>query len=1113
MNTPKRQAFDILEIDIRQDNLPYNQGNSSSKAKLIEASAGTGKTYSIGILALRLIIEQQIDIRQILMVTYTKAAVAELEGRIRLYVQQAYQYMLNAKNEVEPIIADIIARTSRKDGEQEVLKRLKTAYLNLDETAIFTIHSFCQKTLSEFAFETHQFFSSELIQSDKDLIEKAVNKYWRSLISTLSKERLAELTQYGLQKSHISDLVQNSLKQFEFIYPKNLTLEALFQQIDAKKEAIDLLYNHFLAEFQNSEERQQLRDKASSLSRYSVKAFAPLIDDAEAFLMTLIEKITTKYVQADFPVLAEKAERYSEATKALKDLYTQALSVLYGLAIEPCLEDIQHKKEQFNLLSFDDLILHLHRAVYGAHSDVLKYELQKKYRAVFIDEFQDTDRLQYDIFKALFEHSRLIFYIGDPKQAIYGFRGADIETYKKASNNISETYTMRKNFRSSLPLIEACNSFFNHTPDAFYDQAIQYETVSNGKDLEPLCNADQESPAFTLIELDKSELIPKQVAQEIFHLLSTHRIKGRKVIPSDIAVLVRTGKQAQQIKKELDKWNIPAITLNDEKLIETKEARDLLWILQAIAKPNAQNIKKALLSSFVSFSIEEVEQMPIEEGFKYFTQLKQQWEKYGVLSALQLFIKYFKVKDYLLNPDLSSGQRILANLYHLMEWVHQIEVKEHCLPEELCFNYAQQIALPDSNTSNDYIQRIESDEKAVQLVTIHKSKGLAYHIVICPYLNLKASFSSLKPFIVYKQEHSEQYSFSLMKTDEEKEYFSLFTEKENRRLMYVALTRAVYKNIVFSKKSKSTSDCLNLFVQNLPDACEIERRDAMDIPKQKYQIEEEEAEYLSVSFDAHIQQEWERNSFSKLNRVHSSMDEQECPTQFPDAYSQFIFKDIGKGAVLGNFVHELLENIDFVDADFEELILSIGKKYPKIFREKDMAYYQKFLHRILHCQLAPNLQLHNISQKDRITEMEFYFNTKSDTLQAVNTLSSVGKFEEPLLETGVMQGFIDLVFKHQEKFYILDWKTNHLGYSTDCYTQDHLEKAMQAHNYHLQYLIYTLALHRFLKQKLPNYDYERDFGGVYYLFVRACQDNENTGVYYVKPPLSLIERLDKPELN
>ncbi|TAE35562.1 MAG: hypothetical protein EAY66_08580, partial [Sphingobacteriales bacterium] len=400
---------------------------------LIEASAGTGKTYSIALLVLRLIIEKEIPVKEILMVTFTKAAVAELEERIRLFVRKAHKQVQSQElknDDIGNLLASAIAQTSH----QKVQDLLKNAVLFLDETSVLTIHSFCQLTLNEFAFETQQLFGAELLQDTDTILQDEVNQFWRSNVTSISTDLLAYLIPEGLSITSIKDVVKEHIsgKTF-FMYVDNEDYSLDEEKILGDIKSLEIEEERLKVEFYQFIEDDKDRLWAISQVKDAKKSILKLcVDNDIDEWLRLISNPKTKYPKELYPDILEKLGIRKLEAQAPAKFIQKIINKITCNAINQVGLGIKNYKLRNNQLSYDDLIANLNAAILKPDNTKLIEGLQSKYKAVFIDEFQDTDRLQYQIFDTAFNTNTIVFYIGDPKQSIYAWRKADIFTYFEA---------------------------------------------------------------------------------------------------------------------------------------------------------------------------------------------------------------------------------------------------------------------------------------------------------------------------------------------------------------------------------------------------------------------------------------------------------------------------------------------------------------------------------------------------------------------------------------------------------------------------------------------------------------------------------------------------------
>lgn len=1111
---------------------------------LIEASAGTGKTYSIAILVLRLILENKIGIHSILMVTFTKAAVAELEERIRLFVRNAYKVAEEGAS-ADPTITAIVTDAVARDGREEVIQLLKEAKLLLDETAVMTIHSFCQATLNEFALETKQLFGSDMLQDLSAIRQQQVDIFWRKNITTLHPLLLKSLADIDFSRQHISKIIDNTLggQRFLFYNPAQVyqvpeEVEQLFlQQLDQLDKQRQEKWEELISEF--NPQKETVIQKCES-NRHAQKSLLPLTDDAESFF-TMLNQLTEKaYAIKLFGDWIEKLTTVN-AIREQSQLVTEKLANhILSAAIQQITSGIQRYKDDNGLLSFDDLIRKLNTAIKAEGSSKLNEKLREKYQAVFIDEFQDTDRLQYEIFDRAFGDGTIVFYIGDPKQSIYAWRQADINTYFKAGREVDNRYSMNINYRSSHALIDSMNLFFlpNADFDTFHfqreDDEISYIPVeaSSAKREFSFISNKQQQPGITVFNCSNKDEIAESVAKQVLLLLTDQGNKlkykdvERNIRPSDIGILIRSNREGEAIKKELSKLGVPAITIDTNKVLMTSEARYVYYILRAIFDINKHTISRAILSPFTDFTTKDLQTVDLDKLLIEFGILKQMWESSGVYVALNKFIDDFQVREVLLNKN---DRRALTNLLQIIEILHKTQNLRNLSALEL-MNWLKIAGEGLPMEGDEYEQRIEGDQEAVEIVTIHKSKGLEYHVVLAPFLDLKSELkkSNRSDGISFESFRSQdEYLFApAEKLDEDqKSDVLLQKEQENRRLIYVAVTRAVYKCYIFKNNSNaSKTSSLSYFVDaihNLPEGDIHPYIDFADSPEldnnRRYTTEK------TTQLDEHSitraqnfslkQRNWTKMSYTYLAKKPEYIFRDNRATDLVD-YDHFVFKQLIRGSLAGNFLHHLFENIDFSREETWEpqVQASLSRYLPK---QLDIApMINELIRHVVSAKLKlgeVHFRLREVSRSKRLNELEFNFNVAAFQVWHLNQLSTahapfaIRSFEEM---EGLMTGKIDMIFQHQDSYYILDWKSNYLGDSLVYYGDKELDQAMTQNNYHLQYLIYTLALKKYLQQRLVDFDYERNFGGVIYVFARGARADEDSGMYITKPPIEQIVKLE-----
>ncbi|MDG2227802.1 MAG: UvrD-helicase domain-containing protein [Flavobacteriales bacterium] len=1109
---------------------------------LVEASAGTGKTYSIAILTLRLIVEENMPIDKILMVTFTNAAVAELEQRIRKFVRLALK---RAQGDTLPAadigVSDLVDKFIVEVGASETLARLDLAKKNLDTTSIYTIHSFCQRTLTEFAFETGFSYGTDVTLSIMDYVEDFVNDYWREEISTIDVLDLSILKKFTPNGSNV-------------ILDKGRMVSSALNYLGGKTffgTPIDLTndlrtdYNA-IVDLVNDIDYDSLYERAVEYSKWpritdprkeKLRAWVNKKEDVDQFIIE-IKKSNT----------AEVAYFFGDIKDGVTDLGNNIGGIITGFytkVAEYVMDRIPDKLQEEKIIHSDQLISQLEQAVSDAGNEVengaenigILQLLREKYQAVFVDEFQDTDAQQYSIFKNVFENKAIVFYIGDPKQSIYSFRKADINTYFNAKNNVNTVvYNMNKNFRSSANFVDSANLFFkpNEEVDTFLLRSDQFTTNElehiNVNGVHEACQltADEQliAPICIYQDFEKNEKIADAVANKALWLLSKGILsaKERCVKASDIAVLVRKGKEAEIIKKSLEKKNIPCIIIADSKIFKSNEATNVGYILDAVVSPTRKAINKALLGPITGYTVQKIGQLDDEAELFRFREYSKIWNENGIYAMMIQYAEDHRITSYLTSPEIGGGERRLSNFYQLAESLLEIELQNNYSKVDLIRFLKRNIA-EDHTEEDRYIQRIESDEDAVKILTIHKSKGLEYNIVFAPFLDLKVTSHFFSDF----RTPQNNYHFTChgLLSGNEKLYWRNGVKQEDRRLLYVAITRAKYNCFIYKLRGNAVTSLteFNAALMEKPETPGIfigEYIYKENLENFRTENSNRQRHYVPVPNLTIPDRNWRKMSYSYLAGDHAYVKKELSNPVYPlGSYDEFVFQTLPKGAHVGNLLHNMFEFIDFTEQDQTVFELAVERSL-QLFLPKYRGEFKEQLVNMLHTVLgaeisigSENLRLNEIVRKNMVPELEFDFLTSEFNIGEINRVRDYipenfkihTRYNEEI--TGILTGFIDLFFEHNGKYYVLDWKSNFLGDELERYTNEGLADAMSDSNYHLQYLVYTVAIKKYLSGRVVDFDYDRDFGGCIYLFLRGVRSNGENGVFSYKPSLEAVTQLEK----
>ncbi len=1206
MTTPAE--FDIFTCDL--------EGIS-----LIEASAGTGKTWTICGLYLRLLLERSLEVQQILVVTFTNAATAELRERIRSRIVETLGHLKGAPVPSEdPFVPRLVHAMEAHIASNDMAERLDLALQTFDEAAISTIHGFCQRALADTPFSARLPLSLELVLDDSALVKEAVRDFWRRHVAGdgLTAELAAFLVQkkdspekYArLLKRHLSKPLAKCLWPDEIDRPVAINAEELACAYSAARRMWDASREDIV---------KLLIDSLPALNtnRYKEESVQRGAADWDAFFRSGdplapvdLEKSKLKLYRAAFlddcknnscvppkHAFFEQAEALLEARGGIdKTLGLARLRLLRALLTDAGSALRARKREQ-RVISYDDMLFNVYERLTSGECPWLAGSLRARFPAALIDEFQDTDPLQFAIFKAIYRAGDApLFLVGDPKQAIYSFRNADLHTYLQAKQEAAADYTLPENQRSTQGLIDALNGLFMGNDRAFLLPGLDYREAGLGARIRKPFQDPTESRSdlqVWMLPRGEGDLLDKKSAKqaaitataaEIARLITEAgriTLDGQSLRPADIAVLVRSHAQGREIKDALAALNIGSVELSQSSVFRTTDAEEVERVLSASLEPARDRpLRAALATELLGHDAAEIaaisnDEPRLMERIVRFTEYREMWLRHGVGFMYRRLLAAERVAERMLSrPD---GERRLTNLLHLGECLHQA-AETHPSPDALLRWFQEQRR--EENADEAAQLRLESDQNLVQIVTIHKSKGLEYPIVFCPFL-WEGRIAYGSDAVEGRQYHDDENHAvidlrgELAGADEGeviKNRIKLEESAEFLRLIYVALTRAVYRCYLVAgcytiKRSatESTRSLLNWLVAGqgkTPKAWFEGKLQPADIetawsvlagrwdphitlaslPREAgipVTMDHPSPELLTVlPAPATIPEGWRLSSYSGLG--HGAVNENAASdhdVRIPNAARQpaaapaeIDADDIlrfPRGPAAGDCLHAVFERIDFTDrSGWEAAIRGALIAYPPSVpgiptvqpHERMSKMLANMLDDVTQTELPDGIRLGSIPRSRRLMELEFNLPSRGLAAAALNVaLKALGypapRFTFGKLE-GYLKGFIDLVFEHEGRYYILDWKSNHLGFSPSDYSALAVAEAMGEHGYHLQQLLYSVALDRYLQRRLPGYRYAAHFGGVLYLFVRGVRpawkttDGSAAGVYFHCPDPGSIGRLN-----
>ena len=1152
-----------------------------SGCHLIEASAGTGKTYNITRIYLRLLLERKMDVKNILVMTFTRAATEELRARIA----QEIRYAMEEWGQFDPNDSFFTALTEQF-SIQDVYPALHHALLHLDEAAIFTIHGFCKRVLSQYAFASGVDFNVQMEADTVDIELEAVRDWYRILAKQaqtnpyqlLSKKWPSPDTFYQSFRELLSSTVMIETHSPEMIQ------EIFYQQ---KKEALALLQAEKTLVFAQLIDRHKDKDKRAEewqqlilwLSTHDLQAMPKSASSVFNGNRYGRKEASIKKSLND---IFDPIKHVRKNTDTIEEQIQKAYS--YQIAQEGIVrirDKISQAKQQARVMNYDDLIHQLASAV--ATQEQLPALIREQYPVALVDEFQDTDPQQYAILKAVYQESESALYmIGDPKQAIYAFRSGDVFTYLKARSDADAQWLMNTNWRSSSGMIRAYNRLFY---GASLEQSAQ-DVFSFGIDYTPVKaagNADKtpltitpntSAPALQFIyfpfnENYKCKRIKKEqmtqsfcavmaswCSSEIHRLLTEKTLIGEQVLQEhDIAILVRDKKEANYIQDALRISGYPSVYLSThDNVFFSQEATELQQALMGILNlENDQLLITALSTHYFSCDTADLfalktNEIQWERYRDNAFQLREIWFKRGFM-AMALSLLH---QNYIPNPQYH--ERSLTNAIQLLELLQHASQK-HKQAEQLLHWFDEHINA--NNASIESELRLESDANLIRIITQHGCKGLEYPIVFIPFATrhkdpTKFGNKTLDLF-KYHDEKDQQLRYFIGQDTHIRQRYREEMYAENIRLLYVAITRAEHRcylcvtpfqdfhlSALGQTLKLSAEDHLQQSLQTLvdsePESIAVQCISDIEFPVVHDAVTEQNQSYSPARFIGHIERNWWLSSFTALTRNlrHGGLstpdrDQDESLNgvnnqRFEDRPIRFT---LTKGAATGNLLHDILEQCDFSQPHW----YSIMERPLSRFNESlEAQQYDDLIQWLEECLASPlkddvkgiELTLNELTWKDTLRESEFYFPMEQVNINALGKLLAKHRQQRNNLDVltpvflqtgnhllkGMMHGFIDLIFHYQDQYFLIDYKSTYLGHTLADYQPNALDKNMQDNYYDLQYLLYSLALHRYLKNRLEDYDPALHFGGVFYLYLRGMSPKSDTGVFHTAISIELLDELD-----
>ncbi len=1141
-----------------------------NKSNLIEASAGTGKTHIISVLYLRFLLNINIDkkfcnlnLEKILIVTFTELAVSEIKKRIKKFIKDL-RFSLIFKKNINKKIQDIFQYVKNK---KDIFYLLNQCERKVDILSIYTIHGFCKKIIFTNFFESNIDFYSNIISTENNLIYELVLYYWKRKISFLSTKLFKIILSYW----------KNPQKLFNFILP-------LFSFIDLKfnyhNNNINSIKKHYiyiinLIKLIKKQWIMYFKKIIKLFKILNIKKYNNKInkwfneiniwvkDETKNFFYPVnLKKFCYKYLFIYF----KNCVYFLDIKNLFKNIefFLKIKNNLYYFIIINCFKFVKKKikfeKKKRSYLSFNDLVFFLKKSLTGNYKSKLINFIRKNFPVVLIDEFQDTDYIQYSIFNKIYiknfsKYLTKIILIGDPKQTIYSFRGANIFNYFAIKKNIDCFYSFNINWRSSSYMVSAINTLFSKNDNIFIFKDLKYLNLISSKNNKKLCflkKKEQQCAVKFFFFSDFSlkdnykEFLAYHCAYKILKILDKKNNfyiflkngKKRSIIPSDIAVLVYSNVELEIIYNVFNKLNLPILCNSyiKKNIFTSLTAKEVFFVLKSILTPESKdNMSSTLSTNIFDMNLYDIHNF-INDKDKFYCFIDELYSYYKIWDNFNIFSMFRNIisKKNLISrlSKKKYGNQYLVNLIHICEILQK---KYNILKNKFfLLNWLNKKILSSSNIDKkEYnIRLYDNNLNGINISTIHKSKGLQYNIVFMPFLiNLHIN----NEYYIYHDRENFKLRIDLYKKKKNKKFYYEELKSEEIRLFYVALTRSIYQcniflynvkkdilksilNFIYEKNNLKNFKKDHFIFKNIFNFKYIKTKIFNNVFNDK---NEKNISFKEINIIPYKRIEINKKLFSYSNIIKYLKNNVESKYIMHHKHNNDIKRNIlPRGKNTGNFFHSLLEDIKFSNVIDSDLIKSKLNEF-----NIDNIYFKlvkKIIFNIFNVVLYP-LKISFLNKKVIFLFKEFNFILpikKSISLSLLNNLFN--KYHNLFCKKlnnisdfnlyGFLNGIIDLIFIYKNKYYIVDYKSNYFGKNYKYYSEKKINKVIYNYKYYIQYIFYILALNNYLKLKINNYKYEIHFGGVYYIFFRGLKLNlinniSNTGIFYVKPNIKLINKL------
>lgn len=1114
---------------------------------LVEASAGTGKTYWMVKTAVRLLLEGTVVSRpeRLLAVTFTRAATAELKERLRKKLHEL-----------------------RSNPEAFDPARIEAALSAMDRLPVTTIHGFCKGVLEEFALECGVPVGMDFLEDISAYVDAAVADEWRSL--TWEDSPSSEIVLGALMGGGDERWTPKALREAALVV-RGAIGAVRPERLGSREAQVQVLHEALraLPEVFDAERLRQfvtaIEWKGEGFPATAVDDLSAAVADIEAGRAVMVSELR-RWSYAAILEAANKGSKYKKANLALidaepllplvstvVDVFDGSADALWQDAVLSIVERIERGLKADRAAGFDDMIAMVQRALDGEHGEQLRRVLRDRYDAVLVDEFQDTDWAQWQIFSSAFDGRPLIL-VGDPKQSIYAFRGADIFAYRAAKATAERSdrlWSLDKNWRSDRGVVDATGLLFaTEEPFAVPADQLAFHPVT-AQHQAPYITGDAEATALVMVDsgtdtvAEQERRIARYIAAEIVRLLEDKSITyqpqdaaPRPIAASDIAILVRKHKQAKAIVAALRRLRVPVVTAATGDITDSETWADLLALLVAINNPSDDRaVRRALVTALSGHDAASLHALVQDEAawrrhVERLTQARHDWVRRGMLTALTRLLADPLWQSVARLSRRADAERRLTDLRHITTLMQQAERQGHRAPSGI-LSWARRFAERSAEEKEVRALHLESDREAVQVTTIHAAKGLEWPIVFCPHL-WRADNERKRHAWVVRRDGDERRHVRLHPTPFADEAPGDGELSESLRLAYVALTRAKARSYVVhasGKKDNGVAPLAHLLAHYGEAPCAALATTSDDVTA-VYIAGGTAARAEPLPLRPHADREcapaqrpvaaaqlrsWGMSSYTALTAAAHAQPVMDEPGPVDDAEAEDASDDptlradqLPGGAHVGNALHAIFERLDFTrhadapyrDALIDEVMASYALPRPNadaVARAAAADLIRRMVAQTLTVPIPGAAQpLASVPMLETLREWRFHLPVAgataarlADAFRAAGAPWLAEEYAPRLARVssrelrGFLTGVVDLVARIDGRWWIVDWKSNTLGPSGASYIERACRDEMMETHYVLQYHLYAVALHRFLKRRVRGYDYGRDFGGAGYAFLRG----------------------------